>query len=128
MSSYGKDQGMGPSTQRKEAGFDAVMKMALSVSKALPHDILWYLDCNSGSGLNETCEGSPLVFLRRALALARWHIRAEFCDDDLEAIQQLRCNVQRVQPWLDDWQLRYYTCDNSDFLPRVAEKIRKAER
>jgi hypothetical protein len=128
VSFYGHVQPEGSSTARKEQGFAACMGMSLDASMPLPHEIFWYLSCNAGTGLNKTCEGDPLVFARQALRRRRRHVRMELCDSHPEAIEQLRANIERTKPWLEDWQAAFYPCDNREFLPRVAEKIRRTER
>jgi hypothetical protein len=127
-------QGQGNGTVRKEAGFAAVLRMSLRVSKARPVAAFpyWHLDLNSGSGWNAKagCLGSPAVFLDEAARAGRaGPVHVRFCDTDSAAIETLRANCfglcSRVGP---EASVAARAMDNADFLRETAEEIRAAER
>lgn len=126
-----QQQGQGKGTTRKEEGFAVIFRASLAISKggsalSWPY---WHIDCNSGCGINDrsgdVCDGSPIVFLKEAVASGRC-FHSYFCDKDETATKDLNARVASVG-------IRYpniaeVVCeDNGAFLRRMAIRIRSAE-
>lgn len=127
------NHGQGASTRRKEAGLRAVFDTSLGISKAkavaaFPY---WHIDMNAGPGWNHEadCEGSPLVFLRSAIAAGRARpIRAYFCDINFSAIMDLKPACRPLLEQLPDCHAAYSYRPNAILLGEVARDIRETER
>jgi len=120
-------QGANGQTPRKEQGFAAILSVCLEISMTakVARFPYWHLDCNAGSGFNPVagCEGSPLVFLRQAIALRR-RVWAYFCDENREACQELASRLQPLTPELAPGSLwRIFPGDNADFLGKMTRVI-----
>lgn len=116
-------QGQGSSTEFKERGIAAALKVSLSLANK-PSYRYWHCDLNAGSGYNEVaqCIGSPLAFLQSALDSGRTNFQAYFCDHDEKRVIEL---TKRIGP---DKRCFCLPWENKEVLPVLAELITKHER
>ena len=117
-------------TPRKQAGFAMVLRQNLKItkSKTLGDYPYWHLDCNAGCGYNHVadCPGSPLVFLEQAERVGR-EFRAFFCDNDPEAMEQLRAaTLFAVERTLSS-AIRGVCCDNAVAVKLFSDWIAEDE-
>ncbi len=121
-------QGEGSNTLRKESAFYDLLLMVFRMTKRgdRPH---WFLDLNSGSGVNANCDGSPLVAIRAAIDADRdAPVRLHFCDVDPERSDSLHLacfgQVLRLPP---ESEISVCTMDNADFLRHMTATILEEE-
>jgi hypothetical protein len=129
---HSNGQGQGGGTARKEDGFAALFHISLGMSKAPPvaNHPYHHLDLNSGCGWNYkgNCDGSPVVFLREAVAACRpGTIQVYFCDIDAESIRKLHGACSPYTPLLNG-SVHAAAMDNGAFLKRVTSMIVEEER
>ncbi len=116
-------QGQGNGTVKKEDDLYLLFMMILGMTTNSEFDY-WHLDCTCGPPQNAIvgCPGSSLVFSRAVLKSGKRQIKAAFCDNDPDAIAELRKREAELPPG------SLICCkDNGIFLREIAERIRAEE-
>jgi hypothetical protein len=84
----------------------------------------FHVECNSAGGYCDKVgtAGSPVVFTRKALEVAR-PFHAFFCDIDPEALARLRAAIEGITEFSTVGRFTYCPGDNAEWLPRISAMI-----